>query len=311
MSGAGNEERGMTPNGPDKAVITRPPLASYLLLFLPPVFWSSNFIVGKALVGKVPPWTLNAGRFAVAALILLPLLVYRKEWPPRKTWLPLLLMSLTGVFAFNAVLYIGLRYTSAINATLVNATTPITTTLIARLLIREEITRRRVVGIALSFAGIGWIVGRGSLAALAGLDFNPGDVIVFCATSLWGFYMVMAKPMMRRMSPLTLTSVTTVVGAAFLIPAAALELHSHPVDLLQTEIILAILYLGIFPSFLSFLLWNRSIRIFGPSRASLAYNTLPLFAVVLSEIFLGEPLKGYQIAGGIVIIAGVIIGTRD
>jgi drug/metabolite transporter (DMT)-like permease len=59
------------------------------------------------------------------------------------------------------------------------------------------------------------------------------------------------------------------------------------------------------------LLWNRSIRTFGPSRASLAYNTLPLFAVVLSEIFLGETLKGYQIAGGAVIIAGVIIGTRD
>src|SRR5258706_3977686 len=169
LSGAGNEERGMTPNGPDKAVIPRPPLASYLLLFLPPVFWSSNFIVGKALVGKVPAWTLNAGRFAVPTLILLPLLVYHQASSPRKTLLPLLLMSLTGVFAFNAVLYIGLRYTSAINATLVNATTPITTTLIARLLIREEITRRRVVGIALSFAGIGWIVRRGAPAALAGL----------------------------------------------------------------------------------------------------------------------------------------------
>ena len=205
-----------------------PPLSAYALLFLPPVFWSSNFILGKALVGTVPPWTLNTGRFTVSALILLPLWLYRKEWPPRATWLPLVLMSLTGVTAFNAVLYTGLKYTTAINATLVNATTPVTTTLIAHFLIREEITRRRVIGIALSFIGIAWIVSRGSLAALFNVDFNGGDVIVFFATSLWGFYMVMAKPMMRQMSPLTLTAVTTAIGAALLLPVAALELRAAP-----------------------------------------------------------------------------------
>jgi drug/metabolite transporter (DMT)-like permease len=289
----------------------RTSLASYLLLFLPPLFWSSNFIIGKMLVDKVAPWTLNTGRFTVSALILLPALLYRKEWPPRQAWLPLVLMSLTGVSAFNAVLYIGLRYTSAINATLVNATTPVTTACIAWLVIGERITRRRVLGILLSFAGIGWIVSHGSLDTLLSLNFNLGDVIVFFATSLWGFYMVMAKPMMRYLSPLALTSITTIIGALFLLPVSALELHAHPTDLWQNKIILAFLYLGIFPSFLSFLMWNRSIRTFGPGRASLAYNMLPLFAVILAEIFLDETLRGYQIVGGIAIIAGVLIGTRD
>jgi drug/metabolite transporter (DMT)-like permease len=220
-------------------------------------------------------------------------------------------MSLTGVTAFNAVLYTGLKYTTAINATLVNATTPVTTTLIAHFLIREEITRRRVIGIALSFIGIASIVSRGSLAALFNVDFNGGDVIVFFATSLWGFYMVMAKPMMRQMSPLTLTAVTTAIGAALLLPVAALELRAAPAAIFRPDALAAILYLGIFPSFLSFSLWNRSIRTFGPSRASLAYNTLPLFAVILAGIFLGETLKLYQLAGGAIIIAGVVIGTRD
>jgi drug/metabolite transporter (DMT)-like permease len=290
---------------------TKPRLTSYILLFLPPIFWSSNFIVGKALVGIVPPWTLNTGRFTVSALILLPALLYRKEWPPRQTWLPLLLMSITGVFAFNAMLYIGLRYTSAINATLVNATTPVTTACIAWLLIGEEITRRRVLGILLSFAGIGWIVSHGSLETLFTLNFNVGDVIVFFATSLWGFYTVTAKPMMRHLSPFALTSITTVIGALLLIPAAALELSAHSADLWRSEVVLAFLYLGIFPSFLSFLMWNRSIQTFGPGRASLAYNTLPFFAVILAGIFLEEPLRVYQIVGGIAIIGGVLIGTRD
>ena len=286
-------------------------LVSYILLFLPPFFWSTNFIVGKALVNDVPPWTLNTGRFIVSALVLIPALLYRREWPPRHTLLPLVLMSLTGVFAFNAVLYIGLRYTSAINATLVNSTTPVTTTCIAWVLIGERITNRRVLGILLSFAGVGWIVGQGSLDTLLHMKFNPGDVIVFFATSLWGFYTVMAKRMMQHLSPLALASLTTCIGALLLLPVASLELRTHPVELCRSEVLLAFVYLGIFPSFLAFLLWNRSIRTFGPGRASLVYNTLPLFAVILSQVFLNETLWTYQIVGGTVIVVGVVIGTRD
>jgi len=286
---------------------------SYFLLFLPPFFWSTNFIVGKALAHKVPPWTLNTGRFVVSALILTPLLLYRREWPSlsRQWIIPLILMSLTGVFAFNSLLYIGLHYTTAINATLVNSTIPVTTACIAWLLIGEKMTWRRVLGILLSFSGVGWVVSQGSLEILLRLRFNPGDVIVFFATALWGFYSVMAKRMMQQLTPLALTTLTTGIGALFLLPAAFLELSLSPADLSRLEVLFSFLYLGIFPSFFSFLVWNRSILIFGPGRATLVYNTLPLFAVILSGIFLGETLMPYQIAGGVVIIAGVIIGTKE
>lgn len=293
--------------------LPRTSLLSYFLLFLPPFFWSTNFIVGKALASKVPPWTLNTGRFVVSALILIPLLLYRREWPALsgKLVAPLILMSLTGVFAFNAVLYMGLHYTTAINATLVNSTTPVTTAWIAWLMIGEKMTRRRVVGIFLSFAGVIWIVSQGSLKILLALRFNPGDIIVFFATALWGFYCVMAKRMMQHLSPLALTTITTAIGALFLLPAAFLELSWSPANVWHREVLLYFLYLGVFPSFLSFVIWNRSILLFGPSRATLVYNTLPLFTVILSVILLGETLIFYQAAGGAAILAGVIIGTTD
>ncbi|OGQ73226.1 MAG: hypothetical protein A2W73_07805 [Deltaproteobacteria bacterium RIFCSPLOWO2_12_55_13] len=293
-------------------IASRPSFPAYLFLFLPPLFWSSNFILGRALVDRVPPWTLNTGRFVVAAVILIPLLLYRQGWPavPRKFIVPLVLMSLTGVFAFNAVLYTGLHYTTAINATLVNAATPVTTAGLAWLLIAEKMTGRRILGIFLSFAGIGWIVSQGSLQTLASLHFNPGDIIIFFATALWGFYCVMAKPLMQYFSPLALTAMTTGIGAVFLLPAAFFELSSTPAQFGGYEL-LAILYLGIFPSFLSFLLWNRSVLTFGPGRATLVYNTIPFFAIILSAIFLGERLMLYQGVGGAVIIVGVVIGTSD
>lgn len=294
-------------------ILSRASLTSYILLFLPPFFWSTNFIVGKALAYQVPPWTLNTGRFVVSALILVPLLLYRRQWPAlsKQTLVPLILMGLTGVFAFNSLLYTGLQYTTAINATLVNSTTPVTTACIAWLLIGEKMTWRRVSGILLSLSGVAWIVSQGSLEFLFSLRFNPGDIIVFFATSLWGFYSVMAKRLMQQLSPLALTSLTTLVGALFLLPAAFFELSTSPADLSRQEVLFAFLYLGIFPSFLSFLMWNRSVLVFGPGRATLVYNTLPLFVIILSVLLLGETLMPYQIAGGLVIIAGVIIGTTE
>jgi drug/metabolite transporter (DMT)-like permease len=291
----------------------RPSALSYVLLFLPPFFWSTNFIVGKALVGKVPPWTLNTGRFGVSALILLPFILYKAPWRtvPRRLWAPLCLMSLSGVFAFNSVLYIGLHYTTAINATLVNSAAPLTTACLAWMIIGEKMTLRRSLGIFLSFVGVGWIVSEGSVENLYRLSFNRGDLIVLGATALWGLYSVMAKRMMRDISPLLLTGLTTLIGVVFLIPASLVELRHYPADLFDSEVLLAFAYLGIFPSLVSFVIWNRSIFIFGPTRTTLVYNSLPLFAVILSVTILHEAIHSYQIIGGAILIAGVLLGTLE
>lgn len=287
--------------------------SSYVLLFLPPLFWSTNFIIGKGLADKVPPWTLNAGRFGVSALILLPLLLYTGGWRKirKELWTPLLLMSVTGVFAFNSLLYTGLHYTTAINATLVNSTTPLTTACLAWLLIQEKMTRRRILGILLSISGIVWIISRGSLKNLYSLSVNQGDLIVLVATTFWSYYSVMAKRIMRDLSPFLLTAVTTGLGTLLLVPTSLIEIRWQPAHLIQLEVILGMVYLGVFPSLAAFLIWNRSVLIFGPGRAALVYNTMPFFAVILSVIFLGEALFAYQIVGGLVAIGGVLLGTIE
>jgi drug/metabolite transporter (DMT)-like permease len=293
--------------------LARASFLHYFLLFLPPFFWSTNLIIGKALVGQVPPWTLNAGRFGVSALLLLPLFLYRKDWRniPKELIPTLIAMSFTGVFAFNSVLYTGLRYTSAINGTLVTSTIPVTTACLAWLLIGESMTPRRVFGIVLSFIGVFWIVSQGAMENLLSLAFNVGDVIVFFATTLWGFYSVMAKRVMQRIGSIALTAVTTGIGAILLLPVALLEFSFQPADLTRAQVILALVYLGIFPSFAAYLIWNQMFSIFGPGRATLVYNTMPLFAVFLSVVFLREKPMIYQLVGGLAIVAGVVIGTIE
>ncbi|MFQ5842857.1 MAG: EamA family transporter, partial [Thermodesulfobacteriota bacterium] len=91
----------------------------------------------------------------------------------------------------------------------------------------------------------------------------------------------MAKRMMQQLSPLAVTAITTGIGALFLLPTAFLELSWSPADLSRQEVVLAFLCLGTFPSFVAFLIWHRSVPIFGPGRATLVYNTIPLFVVIL------------------------------
>ena len=136
-----------------------------LLVLLTAFLWSTNFIVGKVLVVAIPPWTMTTVRFTVAALCLLPLLTTRPAAERSVTsshLFPLLLMGLTGVFAFNSVLYTGLRVTTAINAALVNAVSPLVTTLVARVVLGDPLTGRALAGIVLSFIGVGGIVSEGS-----------------------------------------------------------------------------------------------------------------------------------------------------
>jgi drug/metabolite transporter (DMT)-like permease len=121
----------------------------------------------------------------------------------------------------------------------------------------------------------------------------------------------MAKRLMQTLSPFVLTAVTTGIGALLLIPVAFIELGFQPADISHPEILWSFVYLGIFPSLAAFLLWNRSVLVFGPSRAALVYNTIPLFAVVLSVFLLGETPRFYQLAGGMAIVLGVVIGTME
>jgi drug/metabolite transporter (DMT)-like permease len=293
--------------------VQKPPISplAYFILFLPPFFWSTSFIVGRAVAGQVPPWTLNMGRFGVAALILVPLLLHGKAWRAvtRSSLSSLLVMAITGVFAFGSLLYTGLQYTTAINATLVNSTSPIVTACLSWLLIGERMTCRRILGALISFIGVGLLLGQGSLKILLRLRFNPGDLLVFLATFLWGIYSVSAKKLTQIYSPLVLTGLTSIIGLFLLLPVSLIELSYRAIENDSKKIVMAFLYLGIFSSLVAHWAWNRSILAFGPSRASLVYNTQPLFGVVLSVLFLGESLKIYQVVDGVIALGGVILGT--
>ena len=98
-----------------------------LLLTLPPLMWAGNAVVGRLMVGHVPPLTLNALRWALAALLLAPLAwrVWRDGAAIRAAWVYLLVIGTLGVGAFNSLQYVALVTSTPLNVTLINASMPL------------------------------------------------------------------------------------------------------------------------------------------------------------------------------------------
>jgi drug/metabolite transporter (DMT)-like permease len=282
-------------------------LKGIALVNLATLTWATNITLGRFLRDDIGPLTLAAARFALAAPILAALLWRRpaaERRLSRDRWL-LLGMALCGVVAFAPTLYLGLRYTTAVNATLINGFGPLITGLLAGLLIGEPMSRRQVVGALVGLVGIGTLISNGSLAFWRAAAANLGDLIVVGAVMLWALYSVLGRRLMRRRSALSATALSSFMGLPLLALAAAWEVRFLPPSI-SPQLLLAVLYIGIVPTVGGFLAWNAGVRRLGASGAMVFYNTLPLYGALLGYFVLGEAIGPAHLVGGILVIGGAL-----
>jgi len=278
------------------------------LVNLATLSWATNMTLGRWLRNDIGPLTLAAARFLIASACFSVLLQRR---PPeerrlgRDGWL-LMGMALSGVVVFAPALYLGLRYTTAVNATLINALGPLITGLLAALLIRERMSRRQLAGAIFGLAGVAVLLSGSPLGLrLGGLGSSLGDLIVLGAAALWGLYSVLGRQVMRQRSALSATAFSAFLGFPLLLVAAAWEIQTFAVDT-RPEVILAVVYIGLVPTLIGFLAWNTGVRRLGPGGAMVFYNTLPLYGALLGVLFLGESIGAAHVLGGALIIGGGI-----
>lgn len=160
--------------------------AGYLLflLLLPPLLWAGNFIAGRALSGAIPPVALSLIRWLLAVVFLLPF-AWRPFWRDRAHYLAyrwhVLGTALTGVAAFNLLVYWGLHTTSATNGIILNSFIPFLVALFGILFYRQSLPGRQWLGLGISLTGVLIVVSHGQWQILRALAFAPGDVIIFTA----------------------------------------------------------------------------------------------------------------------------------
>lgn len=285
----------------------------YLLLSLAIFFWAGNSTIGRAFGADISPLNLAFWRWTVVLVLLTPFGIkpFIMSWSViRKNIWVLLALSFLSVSCFNTLLYIGLRFTTVVNATLVQASLPVIVVALSWVFLKKTITPRQGTGIVASFCGVAMIITAGDLSAITSINLNPGDLIILGAIALWGAYSVMLVKRPAEMSGFVFLYTTVVFGWLFLIPLYGFELVHHGGFELTQSTFSAVAYVALFPSIASYLCWNKGVAEVGANQAGMFVNLMPVFGAILGMVFLGEVLKWYHFAGICLIFAGVWLATR-
>jgi drug/metabolite transporter (DMT)-like permease len=284
----------------------------YLLLALTSLFWAGNTILGRFIVGHVPPMTLAFIRWSGATVILLPFAARHlaRDWPViRKHAGVMTLLAFTGFAIYNTLAYYGLQYTTAINGLLLQSVAPLFVAMWTFALFGDRLTLRQACGIGVSLIGVTVIVCHGSLAVLLAVAFNRGDVSFLVALVIYGFY---AAYLRKRpaIHPFSFLVAGMGGGALFLIPAMVWELNSGRTVTLDAESFAAFAFVCIFPSLLGYLFLNRGIELIGANRAAPFIHLVPVFGSVLAIVLLGEKFQLYHAIGYALVFTGITVATR-
>ena len=285
---------------------------AYLLGGLASLAWAGNTVLGRGIADHVPPMTLAWMRWTGAFLILLPFAWTHisRDWPVIRghPWL-MFFFGLTGTATFNTLAYVALTYTTANTVALLNSACPVGIVVACLVLFGDRITVRQWAGVLLSLVGVLTTITQGEPARLAVLGQSVGEVLMLIAVIVWAIYAACFR-LRPNMHPLSFAAATFAIASLINLPLVGVEmaLGKYPKPTLETG--LALLYVAIFPSLIGYMFVNRSIELIGPSRSGALMHLLPLFAAVLSIVFLGEPPRLYHVIGFALIIAGVVLASH-
>lgn len=271
------------------------------------LIWGTTFVVTKPMLDRLPPLTLATARFAIALLVLVPLLARSNAKPARGR--SIAMMGFTGVFLVYFFQNVGLQYTSAANGALIHGGIPIFAALIAVPVLHERLTWTRAIGIGASLAGVAVVVLVGGGSAL-GVSV-AGDALVLASGLALAAYFVLCRLAFPNGNSLALVAGVMRYGLLFLLPAGLLELLVVGMERPTPGDLLGLLYLGGAASALAFILWGYGLRHLEAAQATVFANLNPLVGLVVAGLLLGEPVTSAQLGGGLLIVAGVWVATTN
>jgi drug/metabolite transporter (DMT)-like permease len=219
------------------------------------------------------------------------------------------MLGLLGVGGYNTLAYIGLQYTPATNAVLLNSFIPIATITLSWIFLGKHLHGVEWLGVLLSFIGVATIVARGDFDSLAQLTLNIGDLWMLTAVFTWALYTIGLQWRPAGVNPMLLLAALTLVGLLALAPGYAWEIAQGRTIQVSPGSLAAIAYTGIFPGFLGYVFYNRAVAEVGASKASLFIHLMPVFGTLLSAIFLDEIPQRYHYLGIGLIFTGIYLTT--
>ncbi len=288
------------------AALYRQPL---ILLALTALFWAGNAVAGRLAVGEVSPFLLVFLRWSIVCLLLLPFLWRRivQNWSSLAPRLKVIVfMALFGFTGFNALFYVAAHTTTALNIGIIQGAIPIFVLLAAFIAYRTPVTLLQSLGVAITVVGVVLVASQGSLARLAALTFNLGDLIMLLACLFYALYAVALKKR-PPIDGLVFFAFMALIAALGALPLLAMEALAGDlvVPTLQGWAVTA--YIALFPSCLAQIFFMRGVDLIGPGRAGVFVNLVPVFASLLAVLILSEPFRWYHAGALALVLSGIVI----
>tara|TARA_Y100000590_G_scaffold26870_1_gene30239 strand:+ start:4063 stop:4962 length:900 start_codon:yes stop_codon:yes gene_type:complete len=287
---------------------------AYLLLLLTTLFWSGNFIVGKAAsTYDIPPFSLNFYRWFFAGLILLPFTI--KELVKKKDYIFknigfFVVLGITSITIFNSIVYYSLYYTQVINGVLMISTIPVWIIFISSILNIEKTNIFQIIGVLLSLTGVIFIITKADIEIIKNLNFNKGDLTMVIAMFSWAIYSALLKKKTYEISQITLLEVVIITGLIFLFPIYFIEMNLGYLIKLEKPFFLTLTYVVLFPGLASFFFWIKGIAMIGANRAGAFLHLMPIFGAIMAMIIFDEKFMFYHFLGAAFIITGIILSNK-
>jgi len=287
---------------------------AYIFLILATLFWSGNFIVGKAAsLFEIPPFTLNFYRWTFAWLILAPFTlkeIFKKKNYIIKNIKLILILGVTSITAFNSIVYYSLNFTQVISGVLMISTIPVMIIFFCWVFKIEKTNFYQILGVFFSLMGVVVIVTNANISKLLNLDFNKGDLWMVVAMFSWAMYSALLRKKKFKLSQISLLQTIISAGLILLLPAYLIEMAlGYKVDI-HLPFILTLTYVVLFPGLASFFFWIKGISIIGSNRSGIFLHLMPIFSTIMAMFIFKEKFMIFHLIGAISIIIGIILSSK-
>jgi drug/metabolite transporter (DMT)-like permease len=203
----------------------------------------------------------------------------------------------------------ALESSAVTNTVLINSMIPIFIVIISWMGFKERITLRQSIGIAISLAGLMFIIANGNLSTLISVRFGKGDMWTVSAGISWALYSVLLRKCPIELNSLSFLATLIIIGTLFISPFYIWEMSTGKTMNFSQASLGSIVYVALFASILAYIFWNKAIHVIGANKTGIFIHLMPVFSIILAIILLDEKLRGYHIKGTILIFSGILLTT--
>ena len=268
--------------------------------------WGGTFIATRTAAQVFGSFTGASFRYIFALLFLIPMAWLKDKHAfniNRHQFKQLLLLGITGIFGYSYFFFNGLRLVEASHGALIVSLNPVLVLIMTSIRDKKKIGKVKIIGMTLSLIGVSVVISRGNLAEIWS-GFTWGDAFMLGCPFCWALYTFYAGDVLKTTSPLQASTWATLLGFVMLALFAPFENFPTSIDPL---VWISIAYLGICGTVLGFVWYYEGIHTIGAVKTSVFNNLIPVFAMLLSVLILGEKIESYALAGSILVIGGVFL----